>query len=63
MQNGIQPEGESLRRAVRWLSAERKHRPEKTFVQLINEACMQFDLSPKDADALARYTRDEPQQG
>jgi hypothetical protein len=61
MSNPIQPEGETLRRAVKWLSTERKHHPEKTFAQLINAACLQFDLSPKDAAALTRYTKDDAQ--
>lgn len=59
MNDGIQPEGESLRRAVKWLSTERKNHPEKKFVQLVNDACVQFDLSPKDAAALTRYTKDD----
>ena len=58
MSDSIKPEGESLRQAVKWLSTERKHHPEKTFVQLVNDACIQFDLSPKDAAALTRYTKD-----
>jgi len=56
--NSIQPEGEALRRAVKWLSSERELHPEKPFAQLINDACMRFDLSPKDATALSRYTRE-----
>lgn len=59
MSDRIQPEGEALRRAVKWLSTERKHHPDKTFAQLLNDACLQFDLSPKDAAALARYTKDD----
>jgi len=37
----VVPEGEGLRRAVRWLSA---HAP--ITAQTINEACVRFDLSP-----------------
>ena len=48
----IQPKGEDLRRAVKWVSEERKYNPEKEQKVLIEEACVKFDLSPLDADFL-----------
>ena len=50
----IQPKGEDLRRAVKWVSEERKYNPEKEQKALIQEACVKFDLSPLDADFLLR---------
>ena len=50
----IQPKGEDLRRAVKWVSEERKYNPEKELKALIEEACVKFDLSPLDADFLLR---------
>ncbi len=50
----IQPKGEDLRRAVKWVSEERKYNPEKEQKALIEEACIKFDLSPLDADFLLR---------
>ena len=50
----IQPKGEDLRRAVKWVSEERKYNPEKEQKSLIAEACVKFDLSPLDADFLLR---------
>ncbi len=50
----IQPKGEDLRRAVKWVSEERKYDPEKEQKALIEEACIKFDLSPLDADFLLR---------
>ncbi len=50
----IQPKGEDLRRAVKWVSEERKYDPEKEQKTLIEEACVKFDLSPLDADFLLR---------
>ena len=50
----IQPKGEDLRRAVKWVSEERKYNPEKQQKDLIEEACVKFDLSPLDADFLLR---------
>ncbi len=48
----IQPKGEDLRRAVKWVSEERKYNQEKEQKALIEEACVKFDLSPLDADFL-----------
>ena len=50
----IQPKGEDLRKAVKWVSDERKFNPEIDLKALIEKACMIFDLSPMDADFLLR---------
>ena len=50
----IQPKGEDLRKAVKWVGEERKYNPAKELKALIDEACMKFDLSPMDADFLLR---------
>jgi len=50
----IQPDGEEIRKAVKWVSEERKYNPDKTINTLVEEACLKFDLSPKEADFLAR---------
>lgn len=56
----IQPEGEALRKAVKWISEERKYKPDKNLQKVIEEACIKFNLSPKDAEFLARFvTGDE----
>lgn len=51
----IQPQGEDLRKAVKWVSEERKYNPEKEVKAIVQDACMKFDLSPKDADFLLRH--------
>jgi len=48
----IKPAGEDLRKAVKWVSDERKYSPEKELKAVIEEACVKFDLSPLDADFL-----------
>lgn len=45
--NGAQPEGEDLRRAVRWLSEQ-----EGYTVEAIQEASRRFNLSPVDEQFL-----------
>ena len=54
----IQPEGESLRKAVKWISEERKYGPDKKPSKLIEEACFKFNLSPVDAEYLMKYVRE-----
>ena len=51
----VQPIGEDLRKAVKWVSDERQFNPGKESKTLIEEACMKFDLSPKEADFLLRH--------
>ena len=41
----IQPKGEDLRRAVKWVSEERTYNSEKDVKAIVQEACMKFDLS------------------
>jgi hypothetical protein len=53
----ILPEGEELRRAVKWISGEMRANPDKTFQKLVNDAVFQFDLSPKDAEYLIAFYR------
>ena len=57
----IQPKGEDLRRAVKWVSEERNYNPEKEVKAIVQEACMKFDLSPKDADFLLRHLLEKEQ--
>ena len=51
----VQPEGEDLRKATRWISDERLSHPDKGLSVLIEEASVRFDLSPQDAEFLARF--------
>jgi hypothetical protein len=50
----VQPEGEDLRKAVKWISEERKYNPDAKSSKLIEEACLKFDLSPMDAEYLLK---------
>jgi hypothetical protein len=47
--DSVMPEGENLRRAVRWLS---EHAP--VTAGTINEAGVRFDLTPKEEEFLLR---------
>ncbi len=53
----VMPEGEALRRAVKWISEEITEDPDKPVHDLVNEAVMRFDLSPKDGEFLIAFYR------
>jgi hypothetical protein len=55
----ILPEGEQLRRAVRWISEMREETQDASLPKLINEACVKFDLSPADTEFLSRFFAEE----
>ncbi|HTU58732.1 MAG TPA: hypothetical protein VMF89_09865 [Polyangiales bacterium] len=46
MQHAILPEGEHVRRAVRWISDQRRDEPGQDSLKLVGEASFRFDLSP-----------------
>ncbi len=51
---GIQPQGDHLRNAVKWISEQRKDDPEASLPSLIEKAGVMFNLSPKDEIYLSR---------
>lgn len=51
------PHGEALRRAIRWLSDERRHD-----AQAIDEAARRFDLTPAEEEFLLRWLREQPRK-
>jgi hypothetical protein len=55
----IQPKGESMRQAVRWISAERLEDENKPLFQLIQEASLKFNLSPKEEAFLISFYQEE----
>jgi hypothetical protein len=57
----ILPEGEQLRRAVKWISDERSENPGTSLSALIGKACLKFDLAPKDAEFLAHFFAEQDQ--
>ncbi len=51
---GIQPEGDGIRKAVQWISEQRKDNPDASLQKLIDQAGAKFNLTPKEAEYLAR---------
>jgi hypothetical protein len=56
----ILPKGEKLRQAVKWISAERLEDEKKPLSTLIGQACVRFNLSPKDEEYLNGFYRGSP---
>ena len=57
MHHDTLPEGEDLRRAVRWVSDGLQDSPGQPVQPLVKEAIFKFDLSPKDAEFLIGFFR------
>ena len=53
----VQPEGEDLRKAFKWISEEHKYDPGAKLPKLIEKACLKFDLSPMDAEYLLKLLK------
>jgi hypothetical protein len=59
----VLPEGEDLRRAVKWVSASVQEGIERPIPKLVEEATFKFDLSPKDAEFLISFFARHGKQG
>ena len=53
--SAIMPQGEGIRKAVKWISAELDANPQKAPLKLVQDAVSRFDLSPKDAEFLVQF--------
>ncbi len=51
----IMPEGEAIRKAVKWISAEMDEDAKQSLQKLVNDAVSRFDLSPKEAEFLSAF--------
>jgi len=54
----IQPKGEKLRQAVRWISDQLEDRPDQPISRLIQAASERFNLTPKDEVYLDSFYRE-----
>lgn len=51
------PQGEDIRKAVRWISEMRQTDPNADPSKLVEQACLKFNLSPLDAQYLSRWVK------
>jgi hypothetical protein len=49
------PEGEEIRRAIKWISEMRESQPDRKLSKLVEEAALKFDLSPHQTDFLYNF--------
>ncbi len=55
----ILPQGENIRRAVKWISEERQSDPARPIAKLIDEASVRFNLSPADGEFLHKFFKEQ----
>ena len=55
----IQPKGEKLRQAVKWISEKRQEDESRSLYMLIQKAAQRFNLSPKDEDFLMSFYKED----
>ena len=51
----IEPEGEELRKATKWISDKLQYESNVSLAKAIEQASVKFDLSPKDVEFLMRF--------
>ena len=55
--SGLLPDGEDLRKAVKWVSAELQKNSDQPLHPLVQKAIFTYDLSPKDGEFLIGFFR------
>jgi hypothetical protein len=60
----LTPQGENVRKAVKWISDKRQYEPETcgSLGKLVEQASRKFDLSPKDQDFIFRFFATKKQE-
>lgn len=56
----IKPPGEKLRQTIKWISEMQLEHPEKSRQDVMREAQIRFDLSPKDCEFLNKHFLSAP---
>ncbi|MBW1997069.1 MAG: hypothetical protein JRJ29_03785 [Deltaproteobacteria bacterium] len=51
----LQPKGERVKKAIKWISDTRAHEQEASLSGLIQRACLKFNLSPKEEEFLRNF--------
>jgi hypothetical protein len=51
----ILPQGEAVRKSIRWISEQLKEDKNQSIKKLVQEAIFRFNLSPKDAEFLMQF--------
>ena len=54
----IKSGSEGLKKAIAWISEQRKDNPQKNVAQIAQEANIRFDLNPEDSEFVLRFVKD-----
>jgi hypothetical protein len=55
----IQPKGEKIRQAVKWISGELQEDEKKSIQKLVQQAALRFNLSPAEEEYLVGFYREK----
>jgi len=53
----VMPEGDAIRKAVKWISGHIEENRSVSLQKVVQEAVLRFDLSPKEAEFLMEFYR------
>ncbi|MGD9332351.1 MAG: hypothetical protein PVJ53_13645 [Desulfobacterales bacterium] len=56
----IQPQGDNIRKAVAWISEEIQNATGINKQRLVDQAAIEFNLSPLEVEFLSKFVREEP---
>ena len=55
----VQPQGEAIRKAVKWISEERQSGSSANDSRLVEQAAVKFNLSPQEVEFLTKFVKEE----
>ena len=57
--SSIQPQGDKIRKAVKWISEERQAGTSINNNRLVEQAAVKFNLSPNEVEFLIKFVKEE----
>ena len=57
--SSIQPQGENIRKAIKWISEERQAGTATSNNRLVEQAAVKFNLSPNEVEFLIKFVKEE----
>jgi hypothetical protein len=55
----VQPQGDAIRKAIKWISEERQSGSSANDSRLVEQAAVQFNLSPQEVEFLSKFVKEE----
>jgi len=54
----VQPQGDAIRKAIKWISEERQSGSSANDSRLVEQAAVQFNLSPQEVEFLTKFVKE-----